>query len=205
MRPAPTTTARRPVPAVESEVTVPSLAAFHRHYEHKPRGPGRLHCRRWPHDIHRHHRGRASAAGATDGLLAPIAAAFAIAARPGGCSGWDWELGRRDRCGRASCRIALAYIRSPAAIPFCRHRCCAHRRRLVHCRGRRGGVEPAGRHRSRRGTATSLRVAPWRSWRRPFPPRWSWACCSRRSWASSPSRRWARAGRWASYRTGPWR
>ena len=60
--------------------------------------------------------GTRNAAGATDGLLAPIAAAFAIAARPG-------VLGLGLGAGAAvgalgGSAAALAYIRSPAAIPF---------------------------------------------------------------------------------------
>lgn len=60
--------------------------------------------------------GTRNAAGATDGLLAPIAAAFAVAARPG-------VLGLGLGAGAAvgalgGSAAALAYIRSPAAIPF---------------------------------------------------------------------------------------
>ena len=60
--------------------------------------------------------GTRNAVGATDGLLAPIAAAFAVAARPG-------VLGLGLGAGAAvgalgGSAAALAYIRSPAAIPF---------------------------------------------------------------------------------------
>lgn len=60
--------------------------------------------------------GTPSAAEATDGLLAPIAAAFAIAARPGVLG---LGLGTGAAIGAlGGCAVALAYIRSPAAIPF---------------------------------------------------------------------------------------
>ena len=60
--------------------------------------------------------GTRDAAGATDGLLAPIAAAFAVGARPG-------VLGLGLAAGAAvgalgGSAAALAYVRSPAAIPF---------------------------------------------------------------------------------------
>ena len=60
--------------------------------------------------------GTRDAAGATDGLLAPIAAAFAVAARPGVLG---LGLGTGAAIGAlGGCAVALAYIRSPAAIPF---------------------------------------------------------------------------------------
>lgn len=60
--------------------------------------------------------GTRNAVGATDGLPAPIAAAFAVAARPG-------VLGLGLGAGAAvgalgGSAAALAYVRSPAAIPF---------------------------------------------------------------------------------------
>lgn len=60
--------------------------------------------------------GTPRAAEATDGLLAPIAAAFAVAARPGVLG---LGLGTGAAIGAlGGCAVALAYIRSPAAIPF---------------------------------------------------------------------------------------
>ena len=60
--------------------------------------------------------GTHNAAGATDGLLAPIAAAFAVGSRPG-------VLGLGLAAGAAvgalgGSAASLAYIRSPAAVPY---------------------------------------------------------------------------------------